>query len=213
MFAILGVAVLKAVQTPWELRNQQLTGSAFMCSSQFHACGLWLGIWSDWRLAEKYFGPEGCVGWGDYLNHSVSEGLYKEINADPAKGSEKAARIFVQEVMSHPLEAAWFKLKGYDTLWLGSRLETVNRIFCSASLLAFFIFLAGNWRGMSPALWTFPLFMLCLSVIVQHEARLTYPLYLVSTPIAFGVLWEQRRDKRKTLLAWREGPLTESAAA
>ena len=212
VFALVGIVVLKAALLPWELRNKPLAGEACMCSSQLHACGLWLGMWSDWRVSEQYFGPEGCVGWGDYLDHSMSEGLYKEINANPAKGSAKAAQVFVQEVLEHPLKAAWFKLKGYDTLWIGTRGETLTRIFCSASLLVFLIFLAKNWRGMSPALWMFPLFMLVLSAIVQHEPRLTYPLYLLSTPIAFGVLWEQHRDKRKTLLAWREGPAEEGAA-
>lgn len=204
LFAMVGVAVLKAAQLPWELRNKRLTGQAFMCSSQFHACGLWLGIWSDWRLSEKYFGTESAMGWGDYLNHDVAEGLYKEVSSDPVNGSPKAARAFAHELMEHPVEAAWFKLKGYDTLWLGLRADRESRFFCGVSLLVYLWFLATNWRGMSPALWTFPLFMLLLSVIVQHEPRLTHPLYLLNTPIAFGVLWEQRRDKRKTLLAWRE---------
>jgi hypothetical protein len=86
-------------------------------------------------------------------------------------------------VMNKPLDAIQYKLRVYDTLWLGQRCNWYIYLWCVLSMLSFFVFLALTRFKFIPSLWLFPLFLFALSPIIHYEHRYSQPFYFFVTPI------------------------------
>ena len=89
----------------------------------------------------------------------------------------------LEAVMKNPWKAIQYKLKVYDTLWLGQRCNWHIYAWCVLSAISFFVFLFLTRLNITPALWLFPLFLLCLSPVIHYEHRYSQPFYFFVTPI------------------------------
>lgn len=190
LFVLVAFAVTRMVQHPWEMRNRRIFSQYSMCTSQYHARALWVSIWTDWRLQAKW-NPLGCMGWGDYLRPDLSTEMVAGVDANAKKGAAAASRTLLAAIAAEPVRAMVFKFSGYDYLWLGDTqyYPDVGR-FCLFSLLSLALVVCLRWRTLPPEAWLYPLFLVALSVVVHYEPRYAFPVYLVSTPIAVGMLME-----------------------
>ena len=206
LFMLVAFAMMRSIQHPWEARNQRLFGQYSLAWSQYHGRALWVSLWTDWRLQAKW-NPYGCMGWGDYLRPDLSKGIVDGIDANPREGSAVASRALVRAVMAEPVKAFAFKLSGYDILWLGDTqyYPDIGK-FCLFSLVSLGLAVCLRWRTLSPEVWLYPLFLVALSVIIHYESRYAFPVYLVSTPIAVGMLMEMAWARFRRYVGKGNGP-------
>ncbi len=176
------VLTTMAVRLPVELWNYKRIHIATVSTSRIGA--IWrAGLWSK-HDAVHWF-EEAGIGLGEYLDPAAAsrvEAYYREKNPDAALYSLSE---LAQAVWHHPLEALAFKLSRLQVLWLGtSRQPLPSQYFqatwCLAFYGLFFVYLAARGKHRLPipmALYFYPLFLACASVLIHYEFRYTFPMW------------------------------------
>jgi hypothetical protein len=198
MFVVVGAIMLAAVEHPWKQRNKHYFGEYTMTGSTYYANAMWLGVWSDYKELAKWGGESG-IGLGNYLAPEKSGEVVALLQKDKKAGSIYATRCLIEAVCKRPLDALRFKLGVYDHLWFGQASYPHIYIWCLLSMCTFLVFIALTRFEFLPSLWLFPMFLVCVSPVIQFEPRFSQPFYLFITPIAAMQVLKAFLTKRKPL--------------
>jgi hypothetical protein len=207
LFIVVSMLALSAIQYPWEKRNKHYFGEFTMAASTYHGFSMWHDIWEDHRETAKW-GWNAAHGLGNYLAPEKSPQIIARLNSNKIEGSHYAMVSLFDAVLHKPWQAIQYKLRSYDTLWLGQKCNVYIYAWCVLSTISFFIFLYFHKSKFIPGLWLFPMFMLCLSPIIHYEHRYSQAFSFFITPVT--AMWvlkyflTQRQSKLSNLLVNRE---------
>lgn len=182
VFIVISGIVFSAIELPWEKRNQHYFGEFTMTGSTYCGYALWHFIWDDYKKSKLWASNSGH-GLGNYLAPEKSTEVLAKLDQDKKTGSLYAAHCLIEAVTKKPWDALQFKASAYRTLWLGGRKHWQIYGWCIISIITFFVFLGLTRFRFTPALWLFPLFLLCLSPIIHYEHRYSQPFFLFITPV------------------------------
>ena len=182
VFVLISFITLSAIEHPWKKRNQRDFGEYSMTGSTYYGYAMWDTIWNDYKEKAQWGCAEG-LGLGYYLAPKKSKDVLAKLNNNKQDGSIYAFQSLVSAVCKRPWDAIRFKLKDYDHLWFGHRVNWFIYCWCLFSMLIFFAFLYLTRSQFIPELWLHPLFLFLISPLIMYEHRFAQPFFFFVTPI------------------------------
>jgi hypothetical protein len=196
VFVVISAITLFAMEHPWRQRNKHYFGEYAMTASTYYAYSMWYDMWDNYKERAKWGGDIG-IGLGNYLAPEKSGEVLAQLSSDKRKGSTYALRSLIEAVCKRPWDALKFKLKVYDHLWFGQASNQYIYAWCLISTLTFVSFVFLTRFRLMPGLWLFPLFLICISPIIDYQARFSQPFFLFVTPVTVMYVLKFLVMKRK----------------
>ncbi|HEY9758274.1 MAG TPA: hypothetical protein V6C97_24120 [Oculatellaceae cyanobacterium] len=181
LFALVSMIALSVIQLPWKKRNQWYFREFSMSGTTYCGAGLWALTWDNSRDTIPEY--SGGIGLGSYLAPEKSAVVLQKLQEDRKQGGTYAFKCLLDAILKRPWDAVKFKLNVYDALWLGQPSCPYIYLWCVIASASFIIFLFVTGFAFEPGLWLFPLFLFCISPIIQYEHRYAQPFFLFVTPI------------------------------
>jgi hypothetical protein len=182
VFVLIAALTLALLEHPWRERNKHYYGQYGMTASTYYGYSMWYDMWDDYRERAKWGGDFG-IGFANYLEPEKSAEVIAQLNKDPKQGSSYALRSLMGAIHKRPWDALWFKLSLYDHLWFGQARYIHVYLWCLLSSATFVFFLFMTRFRFIPGLWLFPLFLLCISPLIDFQSRFAQPFFLFVTPV------------------------------
>lgn len=181
-FVLISAITLCAVEHPWRMRNKRYFGEYAMSGSTYYGYTMWYDMWDSYKERAKW-GGDGGIGFGNYLAPEKSPEVMAQINSDKKKGSSFALRTLLNAIWQRPLDALGFKLRVFDRLWFGRACCPDLYLWGVFSAATFVIFLFLTRFRFVPGLWLFPMFLICVSPLIDFQMRFSQPFFLFVTPV------------------------------
>jgi hypothetical protein len=196
VFGLISIVALSVIQLPWKKRNNWYFKQFSMSGTTYCAAGLWALTWDSSRDIIPSYG--GGLGLGSHLAPEKSVEVLNKLSQNPKSGSAYALNCLIDAICKNPLEAIRYKFHSYDSLWFGQLSCPYIYWWSVFSTASFFIFLFYSRLKFEPGLVLFPLFLLCISPIIQYEHRYAQPFFLFITPISVMYLCKKLSESRKS---------------